>query len=166
MNRHSIKIVLNSGKGYCVIINIAWLLRHFPVFPIFGNGRYSLQPVYIEDMADIVVQAGVQRDNMIIDAVGPDIFTFEELVQLIAHILRRKVLIMHVNPLLAFSLAKMIEPLVGDVIITRDEVTGLMADLLISHQPPTGHTHLAAWLEEHSDQIGKRYASEMHRHYH
>src|SRR5712691_7642734 len=81
------------GDEDILINNIAWLLRRFPVFPLFGSGNYRLQPIYVEDMADIVVKAGQQTDNSIIDAVGPDIFTFEELVRLIASKLHRRVMI-------------------------------------------------------------------------
>jgi uncharacterized protein YbjT (DUF2867 family) len=153
------------GDEDILINNIAWLLRRFPVFPIFGTGNYMLQPIYVEDMADLVVQAGQHQENMLIDAVGPDIFTFEELVRLLADKLQRKVLITHVSPQLGFALGKLIEPLIGDVLITRDEIAGLMADLLISQQPPTGHTHLSAWLDEHAHTVGKAYASELGRHY-
>src|SRR5258706_2704116 len=153
------------GDEDILINNIAWLLRRFPVFPLFGSGQYRLQPMYVEDMADIVVTAGQHNGNQIIDAVGPDIFNFEELVRLIAKKLHRRVIITHVLPELAFSLAKLFEPVVGDVLITRDEVTGLMADLLISQNPPTGHTRLSSWLDEHVDTVGKHYASELNRHY-
>ncbi len=170
--------LINSGLSYAIIRptvifgtedilinNIAWLVRRFPIFPLFGSGQYRLQPIYVEDMADLVVQTGQQSDSLITDAAGPNVFSFEELVRLIASKLQRKVLIMHVNPTLAFYLAKLIESLVSDVLITRQEVEGLMANLLISQQPPTGHTHLATWLEQHADQVGRHYASELHRHY-
>jgi len=170
--------LINSGLSYAIIRpavifgtedilinNIAWLLRHLPIFPLFGDGQYRLQPIYVEDIADLVVQAGQQSDSLITEATGPDVFSFEELVRLIASKLQRKVLIIHVNPTLAFYLAKLIESLVSDVLITRQEVEGLMANLLISQEPPTGHTHLATWLEQHADQVGKHYASELHRHY-
>ena len=153
------------GDEDILINNIAWLLRHFPVFPLFGSGQYRLQPIYVGDMADLVVHAGQHNENQVIDAVGPEIFTFEELVRLIAKKLHRRVIITHVRPQLAFSMAKLIEPVVGDVLITQDEVAGLMADLLISQHPPTGHTRLSNWLDEHVNTVGKRYASELNRHY-
>lgn len=172
------RAIINSSLSYAIIRptvifgtedilinNIAWLLRHFPVFPIFGSGSYSLQPVYVEDMADLVVNAGQQDDNILLDAVGPDIFTFEELVRLIAGNLHRHVMYIHTNPGLAFYLAKLIEPVVGDVLITHDEIAGLMANLLISQKPPTGHTHLSSWLEQNASSVGKKYASELNRHY-
>src|SRR6266568_1273252 len=170
--------LINSGLSYAIIRptvifgtedilinNIAWLLRRFPVFPIFGPGTYQLQPMYVEDMADLVVQAGQSRENSIIDAVGPDIFTFEELVRLIAATLGRHVLFPHVNPGLAFYMGKLIEPLLGDVLITRDEIRGLMADLLISQQTPTVRTRLSEWLEQNARTVGRDYASEIGRHY-
>ena len=98
-------------------------------------------------------------------AVGPDIFTFEELVRLIAVKLGRKVLFPHVNPGLAFYLAKLIEPLLGDVLITKDEIKGLTANLLISQDTPTGYTHLSQWLERNAGTVGRDYASEIGRHY-
>ncbi len=153
------------GAADILINNIAWLLRHFPVFPIFGSGEYCLQPIYVEDMADLVINAGQQEGNLVLDAAGPDIFTFEELVRLIADKLHRRVMIIHANPGLAFYAAKLIEPVVGDVLITRDEIAGLMANLLISQKPPTGHTHLGNWLEQNVDSVGKKYASELNRHY-
>lgn len=170
--------IIDSGLSYAIIRptvifgtedilinNIAWLLRHFPVFPIFGSGEYCLQPIYVEDMADLVINAGQQEGNLVLDAAGPDIFTFEELVRLIADKLHRRVMIIHANPGLAFYAAKLIEPVVGDVLITRDEIAGLMANLLISQKPPTGHTHLGNWLEQNVDSVGKKYASELNRHY-
>lgn len=153
------------GAADILINNIAWLLRHFPVFPIFGSGEYCLQPIYVEDMADLVINAGQQEGNLVLDAAGPDIFTFEELVRLIADKLHQRVMIIHANPGLAFYAAKLVEPVVGDVLITRDEIAGLMANLLISQKPPTGHTHLGNWLEQNVDSVGKKYASELNRHY-
>lgn len=153
------------GDEDILINNIAWLLRHFPLFPIFGSGDYRLQPIYIEDMADLVVHAGQQNENMVLDAVGPDVYTFEQLVRLIAGKLHRKVVLFHLPPGLAFFLAKLIEPLVGDVLITHDEVAGLMANLLISQNSPTGHTHLSDWLDQNSNTVGTKYASELGRHY-
>jgi uncharacterized protein YbjT (DUF2867 family) len=170
--------LMRSGLSYAIIRptvifsnedilinNIAWLLRHFPIFPIFGSGQYRLQPIYIEDMADLVVEAGQLSNNVVFDAVGPDIFTFEQLVRLIAEKLHRRVGLIHVHQGLAFYLAKLIEPFVGDVLITRDEIAGLMADLLISRQSPTGHSHLGDWLEENAQRVGTKYASELQRHY-
>jgi NADH dehydrogenase len=54
---------------------------------------------------------------------------------------------------------------VGDVILTRDEVSGLLANLLVSADPPTGTTRLTDWLRENAKTVGARYSSEVQRHY-
>ncbi len=153
------------GREDILINNIAWLLRRFPLFAMPGAGGYRLQPISAEDLAEIAVNAGQSRENQIIDAVGPEIFTFDTLVRLIAAKVHSRALIVHVPPQLALLLSRVISKLVNDVILTQDEIDGLMSDLLISDNPPTGRTHLSDWLTENADTIGTRYASELARHY-
>lgn len=172
------EVVAASGLSYAIvrptvifgdedilINNIAWLLRRFPVFPVFGSGQYRIQPVYVEDMADITVRSGQEEGNVVRDAVGPETYTYEELVRLIAAKIHRSVRITHIQPGTALFLARRIESLVGDVVITRDEIEGLMQNLLVSSAPPTGWTRLSAWLEDHAEGLGRAYASELVRHY-
>ena len=67
------------GKEDILINNIAWMLRKFPVFGVFGNGRYRIQPIYVDDLAQLAVEQGKSRENKIINAIGPEIFTYREL---------------------------------------------------------------------------------------
>jgi NADH dehydrogenase len=170
--------IVQSGLSYAIIRptvifgledilvnNIAWILRRFPAFAVPGDGGYRLQPIYVEDMADLAVSAGGQSENTIIDAVGPDVYTFDELVQLVAEKVGSRAGILHLPPGLALFLSWLVSLGVGDVVLTRDEVAGLMANLLISDGPPTGQTRLADWLEENAARVGVRYASELARHY-
>jgi NADH dehydrogenase len=99
------------------------------------------------------------------DAVGPEVYTFDTLVRLIAKTVRSRARFVHVNPSLALFLSQLIGYVVGDVVLTREEVDGLIADLLISHGPPTGRTHLSGWLAENAGTVGTHYASEVRRHY-
>ena len=48
-------------------------------------------------------------------------------------------------------------------VITRQEIDGLMADLLYTTSPPTGSTRLSDWAREHADTLGVRYAGELAR---
>lgn len=153
------------GTEDILINNIAWFLRRFPVFVVPGSGDYRLQPVFVEDVAQIATRAGQQDDNAIIDAVGPDIYTFDQLVRLIAEKAGSKARIIHLRPGLALFLARLISYAVNDVVLTRDEVDGLMANLLVSDAPPTGRTRLSDWLDEQANYVGTRYASELNRHY-
>lgn len=153
------------GAEDILINNMAWLLRHFPVFALPGSGRYLLQPVFVDDVAEIAVGAGQMRENTVIDAVGPETFTFEELVRLIRDSVDSRARILHVRPGLALFLSGLAGFLVRDVVLTRDEVAGLMANLLLSNKPPNGKTPLSGWLRENAERVGRRYASELNRHF-
>jgi NADH dehydrogenase len=153
------------GAEDVLINNVAWLLRRFPVFAVPGSGDYRLQPVFVEDMAEISVSAAQHEENIFVDAVGPDTYTFDELARLIADKIHSRARIIHLNPGLALYLSRFIGLLVKDVVLTQDEVEGLMSDLLISDDPPTGQTRLSDWLEQNADSVGTKYTSELQRHY-
>jgi uncharacterized protein YbjT (DUF2867 family) len=153
------------GQEDILINNIAWLLRRFPVFVVPGAGDYRLQPVSAEDLAEIAVTAGQAKDNQIIDAVGPEIFTFDTLVRLIAEKIRSRALILHLSPQIALFLSQFISKFVNDVILTREEIDGLMSNLLISNGPPTGRMRLSDWLTENAATVGTKYATELQRHF-
>jgi hypothetical protein len=148
-----------------LINNIAWLLRRFPLFAVPGSGDYQIQPVFAEDVAEMAVNAGHQDHNAIIDAVGPETFTFNELVRLIASRINSRAGIVHVRPRLAYWLARLIGGVVRDVVITRDEIDGLMSNLLISQTEPTAPTRFSVWLEQNADKVGRRYISGLERRY-
>ncbi|MFQ5890918.1 MAG: SDR family oxidoreductase [Gemmatimonadota bacterium] len=153
------------GREDILINNIAYFLRRFPLFPIPGSGRYRLQPVYVEDYAEIVVDAGHRTTNVTIDAVGPESYAYEDLVRHIAEALDSHSILIHVPPAAVLLCSKVIGRLVGDVVLTSEEIDGLMADLLISHDPPTGRTRLSEWLAQNLPSLGAQYASEVERHY-
>ena len=153
------------GREDILINNIAWFVRHFPVFAVPGSGKYRLQPVFVEDVAEIAVNAAAQEQNAVLDAVGPEVYTFDELINLIAKVLRRSVTLVHLNPSIALLSSKLVGLFVHDVILTRDEVAGLMANLLISSEPPRGQTRLSEWIEQNANHLGAQYASELKRHF-
>ncbi len=145
--------------------NIAWMLRRFPVFAIPGAGDYRLQPVFVDDVARIAVEAGRGEANLIVEAAGPEIYTFKELVSLIARKVGSRARLLHVPPGVALLLAGLIGRLVGDVVLTRDELSGLMGNLLVAAGPATGEVRFSRWLGENAHRVGLAYASEVRRHY-
>ena len=153
------------GLEGILINNIAWLLRRFPMFAIPGSGDYQIQPVFVEDVAEIAVNAGHSNENMVIDAVGPEIYSFDELARLIASWINSRAKIFHVSPRLALVLARLIGSVVRDVVITRDEIDGLMSNLLISKGEPAAPTLFSVWLGQNAEKIGERYISGLERRY-
>lgn len=153
------------GGDDILINNIAWLLRRSPVFAIPGRGDYRMQPVFVEDLARLAVSVGQQSRDLVMDAVGPEVFRFDELVRLIAQAVRSRARIVQVPPATALAVARAIGWLMGDVLLTQDELTGLMNDLLLFAGPPTATTSLRNWLARHAGRLGRRYASEVQRHF-
>jgi len=153
------------GKEDILINNIAYLLRRFPFFLIPGDGSYGIQPVFVEDLADLAVEGVYSRQNYIIDAVGPDSYTFKDLVKLIGEKIGANRQLISVPPQLALLAARFLSLFVRDVILTPEEVDGLMANLLVSKEPARAKTLFKDWLEENKYTIGKKYASELQRHY-
>ncbi len=151
------------GKEDVLINNIAWALRRLPIFGVFGNGRYRLQPIHVDDLAALAVEQGQKRDNVIIDAVGPETFTYRELVQTVGKLIQKRRPLIPVPPSIGHLAGWIIGKCVGDVMITRQEIKGLMADLLHTNSSPTGKTALTNWIKDHADTLGRKYTSELAR---
>ena len=160
-----IRPALTFGAEDLLINNIAWFLRRFPVFPVPGDGEYPVQPVHVEDVAEMAVGAAEKGENTVQDCVGPKVYSYEQLIRLIAGTVGSKAKIVHLPPGLAFFLSRMAGYLVRDVVLTRTEIDGLMAGLLVSDGPPTGQVSLSKWLDENGGTLGRSYASELDRHY-
>jgi NADH dehydrogenase len=151
------------GKEDILINNIAWVLRHLPVFGVFGDGQYKVQPIYVDDLAKLAVEQGADRTNRIIDAIGPETFTYQDLVAMVGETIGTKRPIISVPPSLGYMVGWVIGKLVGDVLITKEEVEGLMANLLYVNSPPAGDTKLSDWTMEHASTLGLHYTSELAR---
>jgi len=172
------KAVIESGMSYAIlrptvlvgtedilINNIAFLLRRFPFFLIPGDGRYGIQPVFVEDLAELAVQGVHSRQSYVTDAVGPDSYTFKDLVRLIGETIGAKRPIISIPPRAALLAAQFLSLFVNDVLLTPEEVDGLMGNLLVSKEPARGKTSFKEWLERNRDTVGTTYHSELKRHY-
>jgi len=157
--------VLVGGGEDILINNIAYLLRRLPLFVIPGNGLYGIQPIHIEDLADMAVAGVYSSESYIRDAVGPDSYTFRELVGLIGATIGAPRPLISAPPGLALLAAQVLGLFVDDVILTPEEVDGLMANLLVSKEPALGRTSFKEWLKTNKTTIGMRYASELAKHY-
>ncbi len=165
MSHAIIRPTVVFGPEDILVNNIAWFLRRFPVFPVFGSGRYAVQPVFVEDLAEIAVDAAQASGDVEMDAVGPETLTFNEMLSLIGDSIGSRTLFTHLPPALAYGLSGLVGYVVRDVVITRDEIEGLMAGLLVSTGRPTADTRLSEWLSLNAETIGARYASELRQHY-
>ena len=141
-----IRPTLVFGVGDLLLNNMAWALRRFPVFPVYANGDYPVQPVYVEDLAAQAVEASSQNENSVADAAGPDTFSFEAVLRLLSSSMGVRRWFPHTPPRVGLAL------------------TGLVG-LLTSEAASSGTTRLSDWLAQNGDGLGRRYVSELRRNY-
>jgi len=151
------------GGADILINNIAWMLRQLPVIGVFGSGNYRLQPIHVADLANLAVRGGRASDNHIIDATGPETFTYRQLLVGIGEIIGCARPLISVPPALGHGAAAVLGLFLRDVVLTRDEIDALMADLLATESRPAGTTRLTDWARRNADRLGRRYASELAR---
>jgi NADH dehydrogenase len=160
-----VRPTLVFGKEDILVNNIAWLIRTSPVFPIFGSGRYRVQPVFVEDLAEITIRQSTSTAGATVDAIGPETFTFHELVALIAEKIGKNPIFVKVPASLGISCGHILGIFLRDVLLTRNELKGLMDEMLTSEQAPNGTTRFSDWLERNKSTVGGFYSSEVARHF-
>jgi len=151
------------GKEDILINNIAWSLRNLPVFGVFGSGDYRLQPIYVDDLAEAIVERAAGDENEVVNAIGPETFTYRSLVETIRRSLGLRRPIVGLPPELCYWGARLLGLFVNDVLVTREEIRGLMDERLYVEAPALGATRLSEWIEQHKDTLGRRYTSEIAR---
>jgi uncharacterized protein YbjT (DUF2867 family) len=154
-----------GGQRDVLVNNIAWILRRLPVFALPGDGAYPVQPVHVDDLARICVEAATVDGDLVIDAAGPEQMPFAQLVALIQAAVNNHRPVIALPPVLMAAAARALGLLVGDVVLTPDEITGLIGGLLVSHDPPRGQIPFSHWLDQHAISIGSSYANELQRHF-
>jgi NADH dehydrogenase len=153
------------GKEEVLVHNIAWLLRHFPVFAIAGDGNYRVQPIAVEDLAELAAQAASTTANQVLPAAGPEVYTYSELIDLLRQTVRSRALVLHLPPWLTLLLAKIVGVLLGDVTLTREELQGLMEERLYVGEPALGKTSFSQWANDNKETLGASYRNELKRHH-
>ena len=156
--------ILFGGDGV-LLNNIAWLLRHLPVFAIGGRGDYRIRGIHIDDLARLCVEKSLEGSNSVTNAVGPDQPTFVELVSAIRSAVGSRSLLVRVPGATVPIFARIVGAALGDVLLTRDEYVAMAAGLANTDGAATGTTSLTTWVNEHAESLGVTYAHELRRHF-
>ncbi|MFI5283218.1 MAG: SDR family oxidoreductase [Candidatus Dormibacterales bacterium] len=160
-----VRPTLVFGAGDILLNNIAWLLRRMPVFAVAGHGDYQVQPVSGDDVADIATWAAGQTDNITVDAAGPDIMAYREMVETLGIAIGHPPRFIFLSPRTTLLAGRIVGRLVNDVLLNQQELEGLMSELLVSHERPRGKRRLEDWLLSTAESLGGGYASELDRHW-
>lgn len=150
--------IIFGGPDDILINNIAWALRRLPVFGVFGGPHCKLQPVHVEDLAALAVGQVERTENAIINAVGPETFTFRELVGAVAQALGLHRLLLPVPAFAGMLAGWIIGKIQRDIFLLPDEIRMMRAGLLHVAPPSTCPTRLIDWMCEHADELGRAYA--------
>jgi uncharacterized protein YbjT (DUF2867 family) len=153
------------GGDDVLLNNVAWLLRHLPVFAVGGTGSYRVRGIHVDDLARLCVDKGGERDDSVTDAVGPERPTFLEMVSSIRTAVGSRSPILPLPGPLLPLVSKVLGVFLHDVLLTSDEYRAMAAGLADSEGPATGTTALSTWLADHGDQLGLDYANDLHRHF-
>ena len=171
-------LVRQSGLSYAIVRptlivgptdvltnNIAWFLRHSPLFLMPGSGAYRLQPVTLNDTARIVADAVEGEEDIEVDAAGPDILTFREYVRMVAVACGIRRWIAGTPVWMALAALRLAGFVLRDIVLTKEELQGLQQELLVSQEPPLGQESVREFLQVHGGQLGRRYINDLHRHF-
>jgi uncharacterized protein YbjT (DUF2867 family) len=160
-----VRPTLVFGQRDILVNNIAWTIRRFPFFAMAGRGDYRVQPVAVEDVATLCVDAGGRDTDETFDAAGPEIYTFSDLVRAVGTAVGRQPRIVYVPGGAMLALGRIVGVLTRDVVLNREELDGLRTGLLASHDPPLGRASFSEWLRDHGAGLGRRYVSELARNF-
>jgi NADH dehydrogenase len=156
--------VLFGGDGV-LINNIAWLLRHLPVFAVGGTGAYRIRPVHLDDLARLCLAAGSSAETYTLDAVGPERPAFYDLVHFIKEAIGSHSRVVRVPGALIPAAAQVLGWAVRDTLLTGDEYRAMADELADTDGPATGQVALTQWITQNKDTLGRRYANEIDRHF-
>ena len=158
--------ILFGGDGGGVLVNnMAWLLRHLPVFAVGGRGAYRVRAIHVDDLARLCVELGASRETVIRDAVGPQSLTFRHMVTAIRAATGSHAVIVPVPGWLVPPLSSALGLVLRDILLTGEEYRAMAAGLADSSAPPAGQVMFTDWVAEHGKTLGHAYANELDLHF-
>ena len=156
--------ILFGGNGV-LINNIAWLLRHLPVFAVGGTGEYRIRPIHVDDLARLCVRSASSTGNEVLDAVGPERPAFIDLVRFIKDVVGSRSQVVRVPGSLISPAARLLGLALRDTLLTADEFQAMAGGLADTDGPATGEISLNQWITDHKGTLGRSYANELTRHF-
>ena len=132
---------------------------------IGARGDYRIRGIHVDDLARLCVHLGSVVGTVTVDAVGPQRLTFRELVGAIRAAVGSRSVVLPVPAPALVALSRALGLVLRDSLLTTDEYHAMADGLADSDAPSTGTIALTDWISEHRDQLGRRYANELARHF-
>lgn len=121
-------VIFGAGSGF--LAELRRLVHRGPVIPIAGNGMALLQPIWVEDVISCFLGAlgKPETAGRAYDLGGPEVFGFEEMVDLVAAAEGIRKPKLHLPVLLLRPLAAVLGRLTPRFPLTSDQLTMLLED--------------------------------------
>ena len=122
----------------------ASLARFSPVLPLIGGGQTKFQPVYVGDVAEAVARAvdGDAKPGATYELGGPDVASFETLMQKMLEVIERRRFLVPVP----WTVARIMGTALGllpNPLLTVDQVKLLESDNVVSAEAERGNRTLS-----------------------
>jgi uncharacterized protein YbjT (DUF2867 family) len=160
-----VRPTLTFGPNDILVNNLAWALRRLPLFGIPRDGRYRLQPVHVDDVARLCLEAADGPGNVTHDAAGPEVLEYREMVGLVRQAIGSRAIVVSLPHRAILGASRLLGMVVGDVVITRDEILELTTGFLASKEPPRGRIRFSEWVPANAAVLGRSWSSELARNY-
>ena len=153
--------IVFGGRQEVLVNNIAWFLRHVPAFAV-PRRACRVQPVHVDDVARIAVE---EPEPGVVDAVGPETFTYRGMVEQVAAAVGSRARIVPLPERAVAELARAAGVVLRDTVVTPEELGALTASLLTSDAPARGTVRFSEWVGEQAGWLGRKYHSELALHW-
>ena len=109
------------GQDDLFLNNLAWMIRRLPVLAIPGDGDYRIQPIKAHQFAAQVIPAGTETHDSVTDAAGPEVHTFNKLIELRSKHVQKKTKTIHLSHEKALTVNNLTGKLMLDIPLGPDE---------------------------------------------
>ena len=115
-------VIFGPGDGFVSLLTR--LIKMSPVTPVIGDGKYKLQPVYIDDVVLAMVQslATPEAIGKIIELGGPEKLEYLEILNIIKRVLGKSRVNFHIPIWVMKPIAVCLEKIIKPAPITRDQL--------------------------------------------
>ena len=136
LNNFSLSTILRPSIVYSVddnfTTNFMTLLSRLPFFPLYYSGKTKFMPIHCSELTDIIYNV-ISKDNFpnIIECVGPETFTFREILENLLKLINKKRILLPLPFILAKFSAKILQFL-PTPLLTEDQLRLLKYDNIVS----------------------------------
>ena len=136
--------------------NFMTLLNRLPFFPLYYSGRTKFSPIHCSDLTDTICH--VISNNIyskIIECVGPEVFTFKEIIRKLLNLIGKKRILLPM-PLPIAEISARIFEIMPKPLLTRDQLKLLKYDNIVSGKYKT-NSDIGVPSVRHFDEEVKKY---------